>query len=803
MTISYKWLSEYLPVNVPVSELSEILTSIGLEVESVEPTGNAHVFPEGLVSGKVLTCVPHPNADKLRLTTVDVGKDEPLSIVCGAPNVAVGQSVIVATIGTTLQPATGEPFKIKKSKIRGEESLGMLCAADEIGLSNDHEGLLLLPEETKPGTPLSDIIKDEDADIVLEIGLTPNRSDAMSHLGVARDVCAYLSHHRGEKLHPVSPYKTIKSKGASPVQVVIEDATACTRYSGVSIQGIKVGDSPEWLQKKLKAIGVNAINNIVDITNFILHATGQPLHAFDADKISNNTIIVKKAKDKESFITLDNKKLELTANDLMICDAEKSLCIAGVYGGINSGVTNATTNLFLESACFTAENIRITSTYHQLRTDAATRFEKGSDFSITEKVLQYAASLITEIAGGMIIGDIVDVIPNQLEKKVITLEKKYLKTLSGVDYADADVQQILTDLGYHIISQSSSSWEIEVPFHKTFVQYAADIVQEVMRINGFDKVLIPPTLSLIPVTDDQHWKYTLREKTASTLIGSGFMEIFTNSIVNSKWFDESQAENQVRLMNSLSAELDILRPMMLQSGLQSIAYNLNRKNDNIRFFEFGKTYHNYNQNYNEQFHLALYLAGNAPSDWKHATEPYNYFMLKGHVTQLLKSLGLDIQFKYANRNDFKALNEIFVGKKKCGLVSEVHPTVLKQAGIKVPVFYAEINWSAIESLYQTDVTYKEISRFPSAERDLAIVVDLSVTYSEILNATKQSNLTKLENMELFDVFESEKLGPGKKSMAMKYIFSDDAKTLTDEEIDQMMWKLTETYTRNLNAEVRK
>lgn len=803
MTISYKWLSEYLPVTVPVQELSEILTSIGLEVESITPTGNTNSFPEGLVSGHVLTCVPHPNADKLRLTTVDIGTGEPLSIVCGAPNVASGQNVIVATIGTTLQPISGEPFKIKKSKIRGEESFGMLCAADEIGLSNDHDGLFLLPENTKPGTPLSEIIKNEDADIVLEIGLTPNRSDAMSHLGVARDVCAYLSHHRTEKLHPVFPYKTIKSKGTPPVNVIIEDATACTRYSGVSIKGIKVGDSPEWMQKRLKAIGVNCINNIVDITNYILHTTGQPLHAFDADKISGNTIIVKKAKDKESFITLDNKKIELSGNDLMICDTEKALCIAGVYGGINSGVTASTTNLFLESACFNAENIRITSTHHQLRTDAATRFEKGSDFSITEKVLQYAAALIHELAGGEITGEIVDVIPNQLQKKVIKLEKKYLQTLSGVTYADSDVQMILTSLGYHIISQSASTWEIEVPFHKSTVHHAADLVQEVMRIHGFDKVMIPETLSLTPVSDDQQWKYLLREKTVGTLVGAGFMEIFTNSIVNSKWFDESQSDKHVKLMNSLSAELDIMRPAMLHSGLQSIAYNLNRKNDNIRFFEFGKTYHNFSQQYHEQLNLAMYLAGNAPSDWKHASEPYNYFMLKGYVTHLLKSLGWDVQFKVATGSEYKLMNEIFVGKKKCGLVGEVSGSVLKQSGVKVPVFYAELNWAVIETLYNTDITYKEISRFPSAERDLAIVVDLSVSYSEILNATKQANLQKLDNMELFDVFESEKLGAGKKSMAMKYIFSDDAKTLTDEEIDQMMSKLTDTYTRNLNAEVRK
>lgn len=803
MTVSYKWLSEYIPTPISGDELSRILTAIGLEVESTTVMGIAHQLPDTLVCGEVLSCEPHPDADKLKVTMVDTGQTEPLQIVCGAPNVARGLKVIVATIGTTLTPTNGEPFKIKKSKIRGVESFGMLCAGDEIGLNQQHDGLMLLAEDVQPGTPVKEIISDDNSDIVFEIGLTPNRSDAMSHMGVARDVCAYLTHHTQTTLRPVLPFKESIYEGACPIRVSVEDTTACRRYSGLYIQGITVKESPDWLKQKLKNIGVNSINNIVDITNYVLHATGQPLHAFDADKIKNHSIVVKKAKEGTPFVTLDGKTVQLTSNDLIIGDTESPLCIAGVYGGLNSGVSEQTVNLFLESAYFDAETIRVTSTNHQLRTEAAARFEKGSDVGITRKVLEYAAGLITEIAGGHVEGGVTDILPEKLTQRTIALTQQYVHTLSGMSYSKETTQQILTALGYTLNEQAPLQWEVTVPFFKPNVQYAADLVQEIMRIDGFDNIVIPDAIKMIPASDENEWKYSLREKASAHLCGSGFNEIFTNSIVNSNWYDSESAATLVKLINSLSTELDTLRPDMLQSGLQVVAYNINRKNSDIRFFELGKTYQKHHEQYWEEPVLALYMAGDTAADWQHPAKPVDFFTLKGEVTALLQTLGLSAQYKTTEHPLYRMASEISMHKKQCGIVAEVHPDWLKKAGIKVPVYFATLNWNKIESMYSNKIKFKEISKFPAVERDLAIVVDLSVTYHEIVQATKKAQISKMENMELFDVFESEKLGAGKKSMAMKYLFVDETKTLTDEEIDGMMQKLTDTYEKNLNAEVRK
>lgn len=803
MTISYNWLSHYLPVVPAPDTLSHILTSIGLEVESMERTGGIAGGLEGLVAGKVVSCAQHPDADKLKVTQVDAGDGTLLQIVCGAPNVAEGQHVVVATIGTTLHPTQGEAFKIKKSKIRGVESFGMLCAADEIGLGNDHAGILVLDQPVAPGTPIKEVLKPTDEDFIFEIGLTPNRSDAMSHLGVARDVCAYLSHHKNTPLSPRVPYPVIETSGTPPITVDIEHPESCARYTGITIENVTVGESPDWLKKRLNAIGVNSINNIVDVTNFILHATGQPLHAFDADQIKGNKIRVKQATEGEKFVTLDQKTLTLTANDLMICDESNSLCIAGVYGGFTSGVTANTQRIFIESACFSSESVRITSTRHGLRTDAAVHFEKGTDVSITASVLNYAIQLIQEVAGGKTVGEMVDVIPVIPEPNKIVLSKTYLHTLSGKSYTDEEVESILSSLGYHMLSKTAQDWEIEVPFHKPGIRYAADLVQEVMRISGFDQIEIPQQLVLSTHTDDRLRLFQLREKAAQQLCGAGFNEIFTNSIVNSRWYSESAAAHQVKLLNSLSAELDILRPDMMHSGLHAIAYNLNRKNNNLRFFEFGKTYQQFNGQYEETLNLSLFLTGENPADWKHNPQTADFFTLKGRVQQLLSCLGIEAQYKNTTNEYYSTANEIIIGKKKAGIVAEVHPKWLKSFGIKIPVLYANLLWKQIEAAYPEHIQYHEISRFPAAERDLAIVVDKSVTYSEILQATKQAGLAKLQNMDLFDVFESDKLGAGKKSLAMKFVFSDDTKTFTDEEMDKMMQQLTRVYTQKLNAEVRK
>lgn len=803
MTISYNWLKTFLPVQIQPEELSVILTSIGLEVEHMETLGGFPHLPETLVCGHVLSCEQHPDADKLKVTTVDIGLEEKLQIVCGAPNVATGQKVIVATIGTTLQPSNGEPFKIKKSKIRGMESFGMLCAGDEIGVNQDHDGLMLLPNDAPVGVPVKNILGQDSMDVIFEIGITPNRADAMSHYGVARDVAAYLSHHQKNNVPLQWQVNEINANGQAPITVKIDAEKDCLRYSGIYIQNIEVKESPEWLQQRLKAIGVNCINNVVDISNYVLHATGQPLHIFDADKIEGNTIIVKKATQDYPFITLDGNEIKLSSNDLMISDAQKPMCIAGVYGGKNSGVTNETKNIFIESACFHPETIRITSTSHQLRTDAAARFEKGTDVSITPKVLLYATQLLLEVAGGTTVGEVIDVVTTSLEKRTIQLDKKYLHVLSGKQYAEEEVLNILQNLGYECKENTDEYWLMSVPFHKTMVHHAADLVQEVMRMDGLDHIPIPPQITMHPSTDENIWKQQLKEKACQVLVGAGFREIFTNSIVNSAWYAEPNAPEYVRLLNSLSAELDVLRPDMLQSGLQVIAYNLNRKNHNLRLFEIGKIYHRYNEKYTEEPILAIYLTGHAPADWQHPAKPYHFFSLKGEIQKLLHSFGWDAQFKTLLNDAYLVANEIMIGKKQVGVLAEVHPKELKKAGIKVPVFYAYLHWDTILSLYQRSITYKEISKFPTAERDLSIVVDLSVTYSDILQATRKAQIAKLQNMELFDVFQSDKLGSNKKSMAMKYHFSDDQKTLTDQEIDGMMQKLTNTYSQLLNAEIRK
>ena len=807
MIISYNWLSEYLPVSIEPQKLSKILTSIGLEVESLHKYESLKGGLKGILTGEVITCEKHPDADKLKVTTVNIGAAEPVQIVCGANNVAAGQKVVVATVGSTLYPFTGEPINIKKAKIRGVESFGMICAEDEIGVGESHAGIIVLQDNVIPGTNASEIFETY-SDYVFEIGLTPNRMDAMSHLGVARDVCAYLWHQDKKELRAISPFKnTFKVDNNNlPISVTIEDTKACKRYAGLSISNIKVEESPAWLQNKLRCIGLKPINNIVDITNFILHETGQPLHAFDAAKIKGNAIVVKNAKEAALFKTLDDKERKLFAEDLMIANSEENMCIAGVYGGKGSGVTAQTTTVFLESAWFNNESIRKTSLKHELRTDAATRFEKGVDISNTVNVLKRAALMIKEIAGGEISSDVIDIYPNPAEKTLVSLKYHYLKKLSGKNYHADTIKNILIALGFEIQKEGIDEIWVKVPYHKTDISIAADIVEEIMRIDGLDNIEIPSTISIAISNDYDNKKHELKEKIANHLSANGFAEIFTNSITDSKYYTEEILAGSVKMLNNLSADLDVLRPSLLQTGLEVVAYNLNRKNADLKLYEFGKTYHSIAvEKYKEEQHLAIYITGNiTANNWQEKDKKADFYYVKGICEQVLQACGLkNITVKPFKVNDLELGIDMYVNKKGIGKLGAVSQKLLKQFGIKEPVLYADLYWDEILVLQnKNNLSYQEISKFPVVQRDLAVIVDKQIAYSQIETVIRENNIPSLKNVKLFDVFESEKIGADKKSMAVNFTFSDDSKTLADTDTDNMMNKIVASLEKQLSATVR-
>jgi len=804
MTISYNWLSEYLPEAIDPAQLSKILTSIGLEVESLERFEKIKGCLNGLVVGEVIECEPHPNADKLRITKVNVGEQDLLKIVCGAPNVAKGQKVVVATIGTTIYPINGDPLTMKLAKIRGEESMGMICAEDEIGIGESHDGIIILPNDSKTGTPANDIFSAY-ADWIFEIGLTPNRIDAMSHMGVARDVCAYLTHHQKET-RVKSPFNnSFKTDNTSlPIKVTVENLIDCPRYAGLTISGVTVKPSPEWLVNKLTAIGIRSINNIVDITNFILHETGQPLHAFDTNAITGNEIIVKNCSDQTAFTTLDDKERKLNAADLMICNSTDPMCIAGVFGGIKSGVSTTTTSIFLESACFNSTSIRKTSLRHGLRTDAATRFEKGIDISNTVNVLKRAALLIKEVAGGEISSELIDIYPDPKPKVIVTIKNHYLKKLSGKNYHADKVKRILTALGFTIAKEGIDELTVEVPYSKTDISIPADLVEEIVRIDGLDNVEIPTMISISPAVESLGFKENLREKIANFLVGKGFTEIITNSITNSKYFDEVTSAYTVKMMNNLSAELDVLRPSMLESGLETIAYNLNRKNNNLQLFEFGKTYQTKEDGFNEEEHFSLFVTGNNHEQgWRNKGSMLDFFAMKGLATAILQYCGIgNIKFEFLPED--AAIVSICTDKLLLGTITSVSNKKLLSFDVKQPVFMINLPFKKLASTIQKKkIIYKEVNKYPTVQRDLSLVVDKAINYSAIEKSLQSIKLPKLQQMQLFDVFESEKLGLHKKSMAVSFTFSDDTKTLTDTEIDGMMNKLIQCFEKEIQAEIRK
>lgn len=812
MTISYKWLSEYLPVTIEPEKLSRILTSIGLEVESMEKYEDVKGGLEGLIIGEVLSTEKHPNADKLTLTKVNIGNGEPLQIVCGAPNVAAGQKVVVATVGTTIYPTTGDPLTMKVAKIRGTESYGMICAEDEIGLGTSHDGILVLPADVVVGTIAKEYFKIY-SDYVFEIGLTPNRMDAMSHWGVARDVCAYLSHHEKKDIKPVLPNGKSNGNGFKPdntsfaIEVKVENDKACPRYSGISLANVTIKESPLWLQQKLKAIGLRPINNIVDITNFIQHETGQPLHAFDADMIAGKKVVVKNLPQGTKFITLDEKERKLNADDLMICDAEKGICIAGVFGGLRSGVTEKTSNIFLESACFDAVTVRKTSFTHNLRTDAASRFEKGTDISATVNVLKRAAGLIKEICGGEIASDIVDIYPNPKPKAEVAIKWHFIKKLSGKNYHPDAVMKILTSLGFEIVKEGIDELRVAVPYHKPDISLPADLVEEILRIDGLDNVEIPEKITITPAVEENFTREVLKEKVSDYLAGLGFNEIMTNSITNAAYFTVEEQKGMVKMINSLSAELNILRNSLFETALEVVAHNLNHKNNSLHLFEFGNAYQTSGPGkYQESEKLSLVISGKTgEDDWKKKYPETDFYHLKGIVNTILKTLGiipdsieaLDVP-KLRNHIIYKLNGQIIAGAGEAKKIS------LDQFGIKQPVFFAGLNWSLLaEFASKNKPEVKELPRFPAVQRDLAVIVPKELPWEKVKETVQKIKLNKLQDIKLFDIFESEKLGEGKKSIAVNFTFQDEEKTLTDKEIDEWMNSIMKKFETDLLAEIRK
>ncbi len=799
MTISYNWLNSLLPETLSLSEISEILTSVGLEVEGTEEVSKIKGGLQGLVIGKIMTAEPLPNSDRLQLTSVDVGAGTLAQIVCGAPNAAAGQTVVVALPGTTIYPTKGEPFTIKHAKIRGTESSGMICAEDEIGLGTDHDGIIVLKESITPGTLAKDYYNIPDADHAIEIGLTPNRMDAMSHMGCAKDICAYLANKHNKQITQIVPDANIDfpNSNALDIKVHIEDKERCKRYMGIALNNIKVGPSPEWLTNKLQTIGVRAVNNIVDITNFVLHECGQPLHAFDADTITGNEIRVKCLPENSLFTTLDGVERKLQSTDLMVCNAIEPMCMAGVFGGAKSGVTDGTTNVFLESAWFATESTRLTSLHHGLRTDSAIRFEKGVDVSQTEYALRRAAQLMVDLSGATVASSLIDVYPEPMQASNVAITYEYINRLSGSNYSKEKIKNILLHLCFGIVSETDTELILQVPFAKPDIHIPADIVEELMRIDGLDNVPFTGKIQFALSSAKPNLNTQIKNKVAAALVAKGFFELFTNSITNSAYFPDNK--NLVPMLNSLTSELDVLRPHMLETGLQAMAHNINRKNTDLLFFEFGKVYNNYNGKYAEQEQLSIYISGNKYAEhWQEKINPTDLYFAKGIANVVYNSIGIEPEFKNTDTGI-----QIKLGKQVLGLIENVASPKLKQMEVKQAVLYINCNWKSILELAEKQqISFKEIPKFPGMRRDLALVLDQNIQYDQVLKSIYAVNSTLLQDINIFDVFESEKLGANKKSYAVSLEFMHPERTLVDADVQTDVNKIVDSLQKNCDATIR-
>lgn len=805
MKISYSWLKEYLDINLDPQELSVLLTDCGLEVEGIEHFDSIKGGLKGLVVGEVKSKDKHPNADKLTIALVDIGEPRPLNIVCGAPNLAIGQKVVVAKPGTTIYPIEGEPFKIKSAKIRGVNSEGMICAEDEIGLGREHDGIMVLEPNTRIGTLACDYFEII-ADTIFDIGLTPNRVDAASHIGVARDLIAVFANLGQDKTLKKPSVDGFKNDNNNmPFIVEVEDTNACPRYSGVTISGVSVGESPTWLQNRLQAIGQSPINNIVDITNYVLFETGQPLHAFDINEISGHKVIVKKLKEGTKFETLDGLERKLSKDDLMICNDSAGMCIAGVFGGSKSGVINETTDIFLESAYFDPTTIRRTAKRHDLNTNASFRFERGADPNNTTYALKRASMLIKEICGGSISSEIIDIYPKEFQDFKITMSYDNCDSLIGQKINRSTIKKIITSLEMKIEDESDAGLVVFVPPYRADVKREVDLIEEVLRIYGYNNVEMPASAQF-SYSINATLKKDATERISQLLCDTGLTEIINNSISRSSYYDYDD-KGLIKVMNPLNTELDVLRKTLLYSGLEVIARNQNHQIPDVKVFEFGKTYFaKAKDEYREQKQLAILISGRKDQEqWNSAKDDTDYFYLKGLVHKIISKLGIDKPGITAASlaSDHFAGQAYEILKKKVAKVVEVNRTVLDKFDIKSKVYYATMNWDNIESLLRVSkIKYKELKKYPAVRRDLALLIDRKVQYSEIESMAWKTDKTLLTKVNLFDVYEEDNIGKDKKSYAISFTLQDVHKTLTDVEVDQVMNKLIKVFKKEFGAEIR-
>ena len=801
MKISYNWLQNYIQTDLTIDEISTILTDIGLEVEGIEEVESVKGGLKGLVVGEVMSCEQHPNADKLQKTTVNIGQAELLEIVCGAPNVAAGQKVIVATVGTVLYDGD-DSFKIKKSKIRGEVSAGMICAEDEIGLGESHEGIMVLDQGAVIGTPASEFFN-LSSDTVFEIGLTPNRIDAASHYGVARDLAAFLNLTRKHKLSlpDVSSFQEGESQS---VEIQVEDAKLAPRYCGIEIKNVKVQPSPDWLQNNLKAIGLKPVNNIVDITNFVLHELAQPLHAFDLDKISSKKVVVKCVKNATKFTTLDGVERELSNEDLMICNGEEPMCIAGVFGGESSGVSESTTSIFLESAYFNPVSVRKTAKRHGLNTDASFRFERGIDPNITVYALKRAALLIQEIAGGEVASKLTDLYPNPIEDFKVDLTFSKVNDLIGNILPKVVVRDILKNLDIKVVKEEGDSLQLVVPAYRVDVQRDVDVIEEILRIYGYNNVVLPSFMKSNMTPNPKVIPYKVENTVADFLSSVGFAEVFNNSLTNPAYYSKDAA--LVSMVNPLSRETEAMRGSMLYGGLEAIAYNQKRKRKNLKLYEFGSTYQALGESkFEETKRLGIWLSGNVQEEsWESKSESTSYYSLKQRIEVILQRVGVQ-KFKLETVEDERLEYATSFTKGKFSLVTfgKVKTSEIEKFGGKNEVYFAEFNWSTVLKLISSkDVQYKPVTKFPAVRRDLALLLDETVGFDEIKTIAKKVEQRLLKEINLFDVYEGKNLTSGKKSYAVSFTFQDEQKTLTDTHIDKIMDKMISSLKTQLGAELR-
>jgi len=821
MKISYNWLKSYINTDLSPDTAGKLLTDCGLEVENIEKTETIKGGLNGVVIGEVKSCIKHPDADKLSITTVDIGKEDLLHIVCGAPNVATGQKVAVATIGTTLYNGD-ESFVIKKSKIRGELSEGMICAEDELGLGESHAGIMVLNPDAVIGTSAKEYFGIED-DFTFEIGLTPNRSDATSHIGVARDLMAVYNNIEGNSQKMTLNYPDISDFKIDnhdfKIDIIVEDSIACPRYTGVTLSGVEVKESPDWLKKKLLSIGLRPINNIVDISNYVLFECGQPLHAFDADKINGKKVIVRKLAKDTTFVTLDGIERKLSGEDLMICNVSEGMCIAGVFGGSKSGVTSDTKNIFLESAYFNPTSIRKTSKYHGLKTDASFRYERGCDPNITVYALKRAILLIKEIAGGKVSSDIIDIYPNPLEKKNIEVFYKNINRLIGKEIPKEKIKNILTSLEIEISFENEEGLKLHIPTNKVDVCREADVIEEILRIYGYNNIEIGSSLnssiSYLSKPDNEK----IQNIIADYLTNNAFIEIMNNSLSSSEYSkrtDEINSDFNVKMLNPLSKELDVLRQSLIFGGLENISYNINRKTSDLKLYEFGKIYKYHkdvdkrskvNKRFSEEKHLSLFISGNkSPETWGISASNVDFFNLKSYIQNIFKRLRINTNKLFVDKISNTTFSEALtysINDKTLLTFGCLQTKLIASFGIKQAVYYADFNWDLLIKLIPLqEISYTEVSKFPEVRRDLALLINKEVSFAEIVKLAYQTEKNLLQKVNLFDVYEGDKLDAGKKSYAVSFILQDKDKTLNDKQIEGIMNRLIKIYTEKLGAVIR-